>query len=453
MASLTFDGFQEDVIFGCFWHLDHCSNCRLQTASRTCLQFGRSPYLWRLQYEAACGLRNILEDSHFGARDWLGEFKRLNPLWEDSVIGSKARVQVLVDEADAPPDCGGQDPRVFSLGSGKVLLVPGGTYGERRGGHNLQVNESVYLMDISTMSWQRVDVTGEPHPSLHGSYCGSYGDGVVADKIVCFGGGSMASFTSRTSLLELGGLVSDGNSTSQPCVRWSRLITHGEQQPSARFAGLGHVWDASLLVFAGRTRMNFFDELWLLDLKTLDWSKATCSGEAPSARVWCRGARCGDSLLVYGGAEWRFDHLCWGNDSPGKIWTLQVAELSWSCVETISGPQPPLRVCPTVAMCGRDLLVFGGNNLPTQEYLDDMWLFDTVKREWTEVEVEYGRHEDPDGWCRSHVAAIFCRERRSCLLFGGGRYFEGIYFHEISEISSPHDLVSSGVEALPLGDM
>ena len=165
----------------------------------------------------------------------------------------------------------------------------------------------------------------------------------------------MRTFHQETSLLELGGLVDNGRSASNPRVCWSRMITHGHQQPGPRYAGLGFVWESSLLVFAGRTSSRFFDELWFLDLKTLDWSKPVLMGQGPSPRVWCRGARCGDSLLVYGGAEWRFDHLCWGNDAAGKVWSLQVTELCWEGLDLSPGPKSTMRVCPTVVMCGTDL--------------------------------------------------------------------------------------------------
>eukprot|EP00933_Yihiella_yeosuensis_P045949 TRINITY_DN41389_c0_g1_i1.p1 TRINITY_DN41389_c0_g1~~TRINITY_DN41389_c0_g1_i1.p1 ORF type:complete len:526 (+),score=64.38 TRINITY_DN41389_c0_g1_i1:63-1640(+) len=465
-SAFVLDRFQDDIVLSVISHLDHATNCRMQACCRLCKRIGHSPYVWRQLFETARGLCNVLEDT--GPRDWLGEFKRLKPCWDDAIFRSDGNscLQMLLDQQSAPPNSGGQDPRIFCLGSGQLLVLSGATYGERRGGFDLRQSSGAYLMDVrgclggvdtgvgssgdggadgssgNGVTWKSVEVSGQPHPALHGSYCGAFGDGVVADKVVCFGGGNHMNLYSVTSLLEVSGLVSEGGVSPSPKVHWKQLTTFAApgspddspNEPCARFAGLGCVWGSSLLALAGRTPSEFFDELWVLNLQSLEWSRPELSGEGPSPRVWLRGARCGDVLLVYGGAEWRFDPGCWGNDTPGTVWALHVEALRWERLALTGCLRPPLRVCPAMAMCGCHLLVYGGVDLSTQEYMDDAWLFDTRSHEWTEIEVSYS--DETDRWCRSHATAIFSRERRSCFIFGGARYLEGVYFHEVLELSA-----------------
>lgn len=426
--------------------LDYMDNCSLQKCSKLYKRLGRSPYLWRQLFETERGLRGVFEDS--GPRDWLGEFKRLRPCWDDAVLGSSGRLEVLLDEREAPPNGGGLDPKVFFLGAGKVLALAGATYSEPFGGWDLRQGFGAYLMDVASeagIAWRGIEVSGRPHPVLHGSYCGAYGDGVVADKVVCFAGGSRTTLNDTTSLLEIGGVAENVQTALHSLsVSWSTLATEPAPcltKPSARFGGLGCVWGMHLLVFAGRTATSFFDELWFLDLQNLEWRQPVVSGEGPTPRVGVRGARCGDRLLVYGGAKWEFDPRCWGNDVPGTLWALFVENLRphWERITVGSGAlRPPLRVAPAVAICGRHLLVYGGVDLPSQEYFDDAWLFDLVSHEWSQMKLAHMKlaHGREAGryWCRSNLAAVFIRERRSCIMFGGGRYFEGVYFQEVAEL-------------------
>lgn len=375
-----------------------------------------------------------------GPMDWLSEFKKLKPSWDEAILRDRAPLGLALDEARAPPHCGGQDPRVFCLGSGKFLLLPGAFFAEQRGGYDLQQDKVAYLLDAGDpsrqLTWRSVEVLGEPPPGLHGNYCGTFGDGAVADKVACFAGRGNSAVHDESSLLEIAGLADDGTAAPNPSVRWSRLRTFGTRQPCARFAGFGIVWDKCLLAYAGRGGPHFFDELWRLDLTSLEWTQPSTSGQGPSPRVWLRGARCGETLLLYGGAEWRFDLGCWGNDTPGTVWALHVADLRWERLQLSGmGFRPPLRASPALAVCGRHLLVFGGLDLPTQEYLDDAWAFDTLTRRWSEIELDIDDTERR--WCRSHCAAVFCHERKSCLVFGGGRYLEGVYFHEVLQLTLP----------------
>ena len=91
-----------------------------------------------------------------------------------------------------------------------------------------------------------------------------------------------------------GVVVGEGVVAPSPRVSWSQLATSGSgsipSRPCARFAGLGCVWGTTLLALAGRTPSVFFDELWALDLLSLEWSRPNVTGQGPSPRVWLFGS-------------------------------------------------------------------------------------------------------------------------------------------------------------------
>jgi len=335
-----------------------------------------------------------------------------------------------------PPTLGGQDPKLFDLGQDRLLVLAGASYAERRGGINLQQQADAYMLDLSAAVnaapvWQPVAVAGAPPMSLHGAFAGTFGDGVVADRIVTFAGGNHVDCHDDVSCLDLAGLPSS--------VVWQQSCPTPGPTPGPRYAGASAVWDGALLVIGGRSHGHFFggEMIWALrqpNLTAPTWVGIATSGEAPSPRVWLSALVMGDRLVVYGGALWTFNSSCWGNDSPGTVWTCNLPDASWSRIQPpSSAPAPQMRAGAVTAMCGKHLLVYGGCDLARRRYLGDAWLLDLASEfQWTEMHVV----DEELAGLRSHGVAITVPSRRAVIVFGGAQYLNGCYFRDVLQLNT-----------------
>jgi len=89
-------------------------------------------------------------------------------------------------------------------------------------------------------------------------------------------------------------------------------------QPTPRFAGTAISYDGYLVTLCGRHGGDFFggETLWRFNVKSPEsgWDRIEMAGTAPSPRVWAASALVGDTVMLYGGAEWKFDSSCYGSD-------------------------------------------------------------------------------------------------------------------------------------------
>jgi len=498
MCSLL--AMSHDMLFGALVGLDHVSLTRAQATGHALFSLGRDQYIWKRLYDAQRGGRSVLA----APTDWITAFRGLRPAWDFPLIDPRTEHcwKVLATDDDVPDGLGGQDPKLFDLGGGKLLLLAGATYAEQRGGHRLQsAPASAYMVDLSTLgttsyssagvsavataatggypaadveeedaderqteisegekaksTWQPVAVDGDAPPSLHGSYSGAFGDGVVADRLLSFGGGNHVSVHGLVSALDLTGLPARAT--------WRTLeVEAGLEQPGPRYAGASTVWDGALVVLAGRYYGEFYDgsEIWVLReiadrsregdepavTARAHWELMMPSGDSPSHRVWASAVTIGNQVLLYGGALWTFDSSCWGNDRPGTVWVCNMHTHTWSRLDT-SDLKPPMRVGAITAICGNHLLVYGGCDLVRRRYLDDVWLFDLAAirdsddsnttqtnaakaSEWTKLEA----HGAMSPGARSHGVAIAVPTRRAVLVFGGAQYLNGIYYKDLLQL-------------------
>ena len=72
-----------------------------------------------------------------------------------------------------------------------------------------------------------------------------------------------------------------------------------------------------------------------------------------------------------------------------------------------------------------------GVDVAYQSYLNDFWAFDVVESSWTKSEIPIGAD-----CARSHAALAAAHGAHDVLCIGGARYFEGVYFNEISLIAN-----------------
>jgi len=186
----------------------------------------------------------------------------------------------------------------------------------------------------------------------------------------------------------------------------------------------------------------------------------------------------GDSIMVTGGAEWKFDPSCWGSDNDTYIrnpraisyddmaikaalrkagqaaghaaeeprlavYIGSLQERNWQqVVRPLEAP--PCRAGPAVTLCGRHLVLCGGVDLVRRRYFNDAWTFDTRSHRWQMLTLTRASLDHERG--RSHATLARARGGSAVVSVGGARYFEGAYFNDISVLASSGSRTESDTE-------
>ena len=221
--------------------LDHVSLCRSHAVCKRFRAAASSQYAWKVVFMGA--LHGESSPLLTAPTDWLGAFKRfINAKWDDQIfdgssphawtpLGRPARPPAdSASSAAESPLIGGQDPKMLDIGGGKVLVLGGSVFTDPRGGCDVRAIPEMWLVDTAKLqaagspgsgagadAWEAVAVVGTPPPALYGAYVGCFGDGVLADRALFFGGGTHIASHDLLSCLQLGELL------SRKRVRWEPL--------------------------------------------------------------------------------------------------------------------------------------------------------------------------------------------------------------------------------------
>ncbi|CAA0816817.1 Acyl-CoA-binding domain-containing protein 4 [Striga hermonthica] len=218
---------------------------------------------------------------------------------------------------------------------GKLLSIAGHT---KDPSETLQVK----VFDPQTCTWSTLKTYGKPPVSRGGQSAT-----LVGMTLVIFGGQD-----AKRSLLN------DLHILDLESMTWDEMETVGVP-PSARsdHAAAVHA-DRYLLIFGGGSHATCFNDLHVLDLQTMEWSRPTQQGEIPSPRAGHAGVTVGENWFVVGG----------GNNKSGVSETvvLNMSTLVWSIVTTVEGRVPLASEGLSLVLSsysGEDVLVsFGGYN-------------------------------------------------------------------------------------------
>ena len=179
-------------------------------------------------------------------------------------------------------------------------------------------------------------------------------------------------------------------------------VTRNGSVPDARFLHRSVRLGKKMLVFGGKSAVDYFDECWLLDLVTLQWERLRTDIDSPTPEPRCSPSlTClngpngmngtngmNESVLLFGGRSRSEQFLC-------DMWLLEVTEgtCRWTqCVDYTTDLIPTGRWAHSaVSMHGR-LLVFGGSN--RRGALSDLWCFDPFRRAWVELTPENNMRTD-----------------------------------------------------------
>ncbi|QDZ17607.1 galactose oxidase [Chloropicon primus] len=234
------------------------------------------------------------------------------------------------------------------------------------------------------MLWKRYQCTyGEPPPSARCGHCvvkvkSSVWDGTL---VVFHGGTNDRQFLGDLVVLHLeNGL-------------WTRPQTTGG--PSPRAFHCGAVIGTSVYYFGGRTGARVHNEVWKLDTNLWEWTCLNLIGAKPDAREKADCIGLDESrVLVFGG----YDGIRWLND----VFVINVVTLESTQVR-VGGTLPSPRAGHKLAMLHQGILMFGGETTNTQ-YLGDLWALKGLFRDSSAGGTPESQQDNSPRWVKMQLS-------------------------------------------------
>ncbi|KAA1468076.1 hypothetical protein DENSPDRAFT_770400 [Dentipellis sp. KUC8613] len=224
-----------------------------------------------------------------------------------------------------------------------VLVVWGGdTKTDGRAKPGDKQDESLYLLNLVSREWTRVNVTG-PGP------VGRYGHAVcmIGSKFFVFGGQVDGEFLQDLWAFDLNSLKSKAS--------WELFEPAPDSaRPSRR---TGHVCIAHgdrIIIFGGTDGQYHYNDTWVFDIPTRRWTELQCIGYIPSPREGHAAAIVDDVVYVFGGR---------GVDGKdlGDLTAFKISTQRWFMFQNM-GPSPSARSGHAMASSGTRVFVLGGES-------------------------------------------------------------------------------------------
>ncbi|CAE6466715.1 unnamed protein product [Rhizoctonia solani] len=190
------------------------------------------------------------------------------------------------------------------------LIVWGGS-AQDESGRIFTDDNSLYLLDISTHHWNKLDIRPAPSARIAHAAC------ICADQFLVFGGQSKPG----EYLNDLWSL--DLKQLTQGNPKWEQIAIAPESRSPSRRAGQTMVaYSTMLYMFGGCNEANAFNDTWCFDMNTRTWTKLSCTGPIPPPRFIHAVSLVGDVVFMFGGE---------GDDRRdlGDGWSFKIPEKRW----------------------------------------------------------------------------------------------------------------------------
>ncbi|KAI4349963.1 hypothetical protein L6164_010500 [Bauhinia variegata] len=211
-------------------------------------------------------------------------------------------------------------------------------------GHTKDPSESIQVkvFDVQTATWSTLKTYGKAPVSRGGQSVT-----LVGTSLVIFGGED----AKRT-------LLNDLHILDLETMTWDEIDAVGvPPSPRSDHAAAVHA-DRYLLIFGGGSHATCYNDLHVLDLQAMEWSRPTQSGEIPTPRAGHSGVTVGENWFIVGGGD--------NKSGVSETVVLNMSTLAWSVVTSVQGRVPVASEGLSVVVSsfnGEDVLVsFGGYN-------------------------------------------------------------------------------------------
>jgi len=183
--------------------------------------------------------------------------------------------------------------------------------------------------------WDHVHTSGDVPPAKWG-----YALQAVGSKLFVFGGDAVGGFTSDLFIFDT---VSN---------KWSKPASVTGVIPSKRAYASTVTVGNKIYLFGGDGGDN---HLYALDTDKLDWERVSTGGYSPQARKQAALTVLGNTLYLFGGIDNRdFQYL-------DDLWTIDLKSMEW-VQQKKKGPTPDARAGHLLFPIGQRLFVWGGHH-------------------------------------------------------------------------------------------
>nr|AFZ62126.1 acyl-CoA binding protein 4 [Vernicia fordii] len=211
-------------------------------------------------------------------------------------------------------------------------------------GHTKDPSESIQVkaFDPQNRSWSTLKTYGKAPVSRGGQSVT-----LVGTNLVIFGGQD-----AKRSLLN------DLHILDLETMTWDEIdAVGGPPSPRSDHAAAVHA-ERYLLIFGGGSHATCFNDLHVLDLQAMEWTRPIQQGEIPSPRAGHAGVTVGENWFIVGGGD--------NKSGVSETVVLNMSTLVWSVVTSVEGRVPLASEGLSLVVSsynGEDILVsFGGYN-------------------------------------------------------------------------------------------
>ncbi|CAL0311220.1 unnamed protein product [Lupinus luteus] len=223
-------------------------------------------------------------------------------------------------------------------------LIPWGNKLLAVAGHTKDPSESIRVkaFDLQTSTWSDLKIYGKAPVSRGGQSVN-----LVGSSLVVFGGQD----AKRT-------LLNDLHILDLETMTWDEIDAIGvPPSPRSDHTAAVHV-DRYLLIFGGGSHATCYNDLHVLDMQTMKWSRPTQQGEVPTPRAGHAGVTVGENWFIVGGGD--------NKSGVSDTIVLNMSTLAWSVVTSAQGHIPVASEGSSLVVSsfnGVDVLIsFGGYN-------------------------------------------------------------------------------------------
>ncbi|XP_061348426.1 acyl-CoA-binding domain-containing protein 4-like isoform X3 [Gastrolobium bilobum] len=290
-------------------------------------------------------------------------------------------------------------------------LIPWGNKLLSIAGHTKDPSESIQVkvFDLQTATWSTLKTFGKAPVSRGGQSVN-----LVGTSLVIFGGQD----AKRT-------LLNDLHILDLETMTWDEIDALGvPPSPRSDHTAVVHV-ERYLLIFGGGSHATCYNDLHVLDLQTMEWSRPTQLGEIPTPRAGHAGVTVGENWFIVGGGD--------NKSGVSETVVLNMSTLAWSVVTSVQGRIPIASEGLSLVVSsydGEDVLVsFGGYN---GRYNNEVYVLKPSHKSTLQSKII--ENSIPDSVSAVHNATNATRDVES--------EFEAGHEGKIWEIKSKGDLIS-----------
>ncbi|CAO3674013.1 unnamed protein product [Rhizopus stolonifer] len=282
---------------------------------------------------------------------------------------------------------------------------------------------TLHVLDMDTLTWTKPSTTGQVPPPCRAHSCTTV-ERMVGGKRSCnlyvFGGGNGPNYFNDLYVLNI------------DTLNWTKPKIQGKF-PSPRRAHTTCLWNQKIIVIGGGDGARALADVYALDIsnpESLQWTEIETQGVSPIARGYHTSNLIKNKLVVYGGSD--------GHECFSDIFILDLQTYRWTQIEL---NQPIPRLAHTTTQVGSYLFVTGGYN--GREYVNELLLLNLVTMSWEKRKV-YGNPPCPRGY---HVSVLY--DSRLYVLGGydGRHVFEDVYMLELSACAYLPQITNFDIDA------